>query len=150
MRARTPLLVLAALAALAMPRAARAIGIEDVVDGGNTYPWVRVELPGTVCSNGSQGCNIHYVGAIRNSSVSPDSFTKCLPTADWEAIYIWDGPNQQWQHYFNTTKTPAYVNDTNAGGISTIPGFSGVVLIMRLGSASQSVTLLDANSETCS
>ncbi len=105
---------------------------------------------GGVCSNGSQGCNIHYVGAIRNSSVSPDSFTKCLPTADWEAIYIWDGPNQQWQHYFNTTKTPAYVNDTNAGGISTIPGFSGVVLIMRLGSASQSVTLLDANSETCS
>ena len=34
--------------------AALAIGIEDVVDGGNTYNWQRVELPGTVCSNGSQ------------------------------------------------------------------------------------------------
>lgn len=54
MRARTPLLALAALAALMLPSSARAIGIEDVVDGGNTYPWVRVEIPGTVCSNGSQ------------------------------------------------------------------------------------------------
>ncbi len=54
MKARTPLLALAALAALMMPSSARAIGIEDVVDGGNTYPWVRVEIPGTVCSNGSQ------------------------------------------------------------------------------------------------
>ena len=24
-----------------------------------------------VCSNGSPGCNIHYVGAIRSGSVSP-------------------------------------------------------------------------------
>ncbi len=54
MKARTPLLALAALTALMMPSSARAIGIEDVVDGGNTYPWVRVEIPGTVCSNGSQ------------------------------------------------------------------------------------------------
>jgi hypothetical protein len=54
MKARTPLLALAALASLILPSAARAIGIEDVVDGGNTYPWVRVEIPGTVCSNGSQ------------------------------------------------------------------------------------------------
>lgn len=54
MKARTPLLALAALTALMMPSSARAIGIETVVDGGNTYPWVRVEIPGTVCSNGSQ------------------------------------------------------------------------------------------------
>lgn len=40
-------------AALAAP-AALGIGIEDIVDGGNSYPWVRVELPGTICSNGSQ------------------------------------------------------------------------------------------------
>ena len=26
---------------------AQAIGIEDVVDGGNTYTWQQVELPGT-------------------------------------------------------------------------------------------------------
>jgi hypothetical protein len=31
-----------------------AIGIEDVVDGGNGYAWDRVELAGTQCSNGSQ------------------------------------------------------------------------------------------------
>lgn len=31
-----------------------AIGIEDVVDGGNDYAWQRIELPGTLCSNGSQ------------------------------------------------------------------------------------------------
>jgi hypothetical protein len=33
---------------------ARAIGIEDVVDGGNTYAWQEVALPGTICGNGSQ------------------------------------------------------------------------------------------------
>ena len=104
---------------------------------------------GGVCAGGSAGCNIHYVGAIRSGSVSPDNFTKCLPANDWEAIYIWDGPNQSWQHFFNTTKTPAYVNSTAAGGISTIPGFSGVVLIMRSGAPIQEVTLLDSNSEAC-
>ncbi len=31
-----------------------AIGIEDVVNGGNDYAWQRVEIPGTVCSDGSQ------------------------------------------------------------------------------------------------
>jgi len=30
------------------------IGIEDIVDGGNNYPWERVELAGTTCSDGSQ------------------------------------------------------------------------------------------------
>lgn len=105
---------------------------------------------GGVCNGGSPGCNIHYVGAIRNNSVGPDSFTKCLPSGDWEAIYIWDGPNQQWQHYFNTANgVPAYVNAVDAGGISTIPGFSGVVLIMTPGTPTQEITLLDANNETC-
>ncbi len=33
---------------------ALAIGIEDIVDGGNNYPWQRVEIPGTKCSDGSQ------------------------------------------------------------------------------------------------
>jgi hypothetical protein len=33
---------------------ASAIGIEDVVDGGNTYAWQQIELPGTVCGDGSQ------------------------------------------------------------------------------------------------
>jgi len=43
-----------ALMGASLPGTASAIGIEDIVDGGNTYNWVRVELPGTVCSNGSQ------------------------------------------------------------------------------------------------
>ncbi|HEY8152743.1 MAG TPA: hypothetical protein VII72_01305 [Myxococcota bacterium] len=33
---------------------ALAIGIEDVVDGGNSYAWQEVRLPGTMCGNGSQ------------------------------------------------------------------------------------------------
>ena len=106
---------------------------------------------GGVCSNGSQGCNIHYVGVTKSAPVSPSKFTECLPSGSWTAIYTWDGPNQQWLHYFNTTGTgvPAYVNNTNAGGIASIPGFSGVVLIMKLGTPIQSVTLLDASNETC-
>jgi hypothetical protein len=47
-------LCLAALLAVAPLDTAGAIGIEDVVDGGNTYNWQLVELPGAVCSNGSQ------------------------------------------------------------------------------------------------
>jgi Pectinacetylesterase len=43
-----------ALLAGALPLAAQGIGIEDVVDGGNTYAWQQIELPGTVCGNGSQ------------------------------------------------------------------------------------------------
>lgn len=62
---------LAALAAAGMllPRAALAIGIEDVVDGGNTYNWVRVELPGTVCSNGSQYRFWYYDSPTSNNMV---------------------------------------------------------------------------------
>ena len=104
---------------------------------------------GGVCAGGGAGCNIHYVGAISAGGVSPANFTKCLPANDWEAIYIWDGPNQEWEHFFNVTKTPAYVNAPAAGGITTIPGFSGVVLIMRSGAPSQQVTFLDSNSESC-
>jgi hypothetical protein len=37
-----------------VPTAARAIGIEDIVDGGNDYNWQLAEVPGTMCSDGSQ------------------------------------------------------------------------------------------------
>ncbi len=47
-------LLMAAAAVVTVPDTATAIGIEDLVDGGNNYPWQRVELPGTVCGNGSQ------------------------------------------------------------------------------------------------
>ncbi len=101
-----------------------------------------------VCANGSSGCNVNFVGAIGSGDVSPAQFTKCLVAGTWEAIYIWDGPNQEWQHYFNPS-VPAYVNGPTAGGITSIPRFAGVVLIMKLGQPSQSVTLLDSNSDTC-
>ena len=39
---------------VSMPSPSAAIGIEDIVDGGNNYPWQRVELADTVCGNGSQ------------------------------------------------------------------------------------------------
>ena len=32
----------------------QAVGIEDVVDGGNNFAWQKVEIPGTKCSDGSQ------------------------------------------------------------------------------------------------
>lgn len=37
-----------------MSSAALAVGIEDVVDGGNNFAWEQVEIPGTKCSDGSQ------------------------------------------------------------------------------------------------
>lgn len=43
--------LLASLCALAT---ASAIGIEDVVDGGNNYAWQQIELAGTMCGDGSQ------------------------------------------------------------------------------------------------
>ncbi|MEO6397160.1 MAG: hypothetical protein ABIP13_01715 [Tepidiformaceae bacterium] len=102
-----------------------------------------------VCSGGAPGCNVNFVGAIGAGDVTPLQFTKCLPAGSWEAIYIWDGPNQEWQHFFNPS-VPAYVNQPAAGGITSIPRFAGVVLIMKLGQPAQSVTLLDGNSESCS
>ena len=35
-------------------RTSQAIGIEDVVDGGNNYAWQEIRLPDTMCGNGSQ------------------------------------------------------------------------------------------------
>lgn len=52
---RFGLVALCALAFAVMPLStATAIGLEDIVDGENNYPWEQVELPGTVCGNGSQ------------------------------------------------------------------------------------------------
>ena len=47
-------LMAACVVAVSMPGTSAAIGIEDIVDGGNNYTWERVELPGTFCGNGSQ------------------------------------------------------------------------------------------------
>ena len=48
------LLGAALLAVACMTGTAQSIGIEDVVDGGNNYAWQEVNLPGTMCGNGSQ------------------------------------------------------------------------------------------------
>ena len=48
---------------------AGAIGIEDVVDGGNTYAWTKVELPGTICGNGSQYRFWYYDNPTSNNMV---------------------------------------------------------------------------------
>ena len=45
---------IAAAVAVVPFNTASAIGLEDIVDGENNYPWERVELPGTLCGNGSQ------------------------------------------------------------------------------------------------
>src|SRR5882724_7623097 len=58
-----------AVAAAFLPSRVVAIGIQDVVDGGNTYPWVRVELPGTVCSDGSQYRFWYYDSPTSNNMV---------------------------------------------------------------------------------
>lgn len=47
------------LAAAMAPQSARAETLLEtvlsvIVDGGNSYNWERVELPGTQCGNGSQ------------------------------------------------------------------------------------------------
>jgi Pectinacetylesterase len=42
------------LLSLMLTTLTNALGIEDFVDGGNDYPWERVEIPGTQCSNSSQ------------------------------------------------------------------------------------------------
>lgn len=51
------------------PAPARAVGIEDVVDGGNAYAWQLVELPGTLCSNGSQYRFWYYDSPTSNNLV---------------------------------------------------------------------------------
>ncbi len=58
-----------ALAGALLPGAASGIGIQDVVDGGNTYAWQRVELPGTVCSDGSQYRFWYYDSPTSNNMV---------------------------------------------------------------------------------
>src|SRR6476620_4065517 len=50
------LVVLFFLGTTSRARAANDIGglIDILVDGGNSYDWQKVELPGTTCGNGSQ------------------------------------------------------------------------------------------------
>lgn len=78
----------------------------------------------------SQGSN-PTVGGPLSTSVSPDKWVSCLPSSSWRAVYLWDGAGQSWSHFFNTTKgIPDYVNDTDVGGISSIPRLAGLAMYM--------------------
>ncbi len=96
----------------------------------------------------SSGFNL--VGGPIGGDVQPDIFVKCIqPASAWTAVYIWDAQNQKWLHFFNTANgVPSFVNQGGNGGISVIPRFSGVALIMA--SAVANAKLLDSNSATCS
>ncbi len=95
----------------------------------------------------STGFNL--AGGPLQADMPPAQFVACLPASSWTAIYIWDAQRQTWKHHFNTGGgTPAYVNDTQLGGISVIPRLSGVVLMMA--QAVSNPRLKDSPNEACS
>lgn len=96
----------------------------------------------------SLSAGFNLVGGPLQADVPPDQFVGCIPSASWSAIYVWDGAAQSWQHYFNPTTVPSYVNSSGVGGISSIRKFAGVVLLMNQAVASPK--LKDSSSETCS
>lgn len=90
----------------------------------------------------------NLVGGPFGGDVTPEKWVSCIPASSWRAIYIWDGTNQTWSHYFNTAKgVPAYVNDPKVGGIQTIKRYSGMVMIMD--SAISNPYLPDSASDAC-
>ena len=92
--------------------------------------------------------DFNLAGGPLNGDIAPDQYIACLPPTSWNAVYIWDGVNQTWLHFFNSAAgVPAYVNAANSGGISAIPRFSGVVILMNLGVSSP--RLKDSASEAC-
>ncbi len=97
-------------------------------------------------ANLTTGFNL--VGGPTGGDLQPQDWVACLPASSWNAIYIWNAPNQTWMHYFNTANVPKFVNATANGGISVIPRFSGVALIMT--QAVPTAKLKDSASQTCS
>lgn len=93
----------------------------------------------------SLGSGFNLAGGPLGGDVAPADFVACLPAGSWSAVYIWDGPTQQWQHHF--ANVPAYVNTSGNNGITVIKRYSGVVLIMN--QAVSSPRLKDTTSEAC-
>lgn len=129
MRRKTFALVAASLAAAAML-------------GGT----LGIAMAGTA----NLGSGFQLVGGPTLGDVPPAQWISCVtPNTAWKAVYIWDAPNQQWKHYFNTNNgVPAYVNQTASGGISVIPRFAGVALIMN--QPVNGAKLLDGPNQSCS
>lgn len=101
-----------------------ALGIAAILGGS-----LGVATAGTKQSL-SAGLN-PAVGGPLSASVSPDKWVSCLPSSSWRALYLWDGSEQAWSHFFNTTKgIPDYVNDADVGGISSIPRLAGLAMFM--------------------
>ena len=96
----------------------------------------------------SLGVGFNLVGGPLQADTPPDQFVACIPAASWSAIYVWDGSSQSWQHYFNPTTVPAYVNSSAVGGISSIRKFAGVALLMNQAVATPK--LKDSPGESCS
>lgn len=73
------------------------------------------------------------VGGPLFGSVTPGKFMSCLPDGSWSSLYWWDATNQTWRHYLNTdgTGVPDYVNDSATGGLTIIPRFDGVAVLMN-------------------
>jgi hypothetical protein len=117
---------------------AAALGVAAILGGslGMVSAGVRANL--------TAGVN-PAVGGPLGGNVPPAAFVGCLPAGSWSAIYLWDGPNQRWRHYFNNV--PAYVNSAEAGGLTTIPRLSGLVLIMN--QAVNNPKLRDTAAEPC-
>ncbi len=117
-------LVALALAAAACPGAALAIGIEDVVDGGNTYNWVKVEIPGTVCSDGSQYRFWYYDSPTSNNmAISFEGGGACwdYPTCSGQAGVLGAAhPNGIPTDYI-TSFEPLYVSPIINGADPGIP-----------------------------
>jgi hypothetical protein len=75
----------------------------------------------------------NFVAGPFSGDVSPDKFVECLTPTHWKAIYIWEGDQQSWRHYFNTAGNgvPSFVNQPDVGGMEVVPQFSGLVLLMH-------------------
>jgi hypothetical protein len=94
------------------------------------------------------GVGFNLVGGPLQANVAPDKFLSCLPEQSWTGLYIWDGANQKWLHFFNAAKgVPAYVNGANVGGITIVPRASGAALIMA--QAVSNPQLVDSPNEAC-
>ena len=104
---------------------------------------------GIVAAAHSQGLvsGFNLVGGPLGADTAPDHYISCVPDGSWDAIYIWDAQNQKWEHYFNTSDAPDYINDPAAGGIDLIPRLAGVVVLTS--QAVPNAQFLDRPSDTC-
>lgn len=68
------------------------------------------------------GSGFQLVGGPTLGDVPPDKWISCVtPNTAWTAVYIWDAPNQQWKHFFNTNNgAPASATPANASAIPAV------------------------------